>query len=307
VALAKLRVRRAAVVAATAAAALVGGGIGTARASSPATPDSGQLKPQSYETACSPVPDLSAEVKRCTYTFRYTGNIDTFVVPPTTEPVQITAVGAPGAGPKGFRSRGATVTASFTHLSGVPILITVGGDGRDDSFNGGGLGGGGGASDVRVGGHELENRVLVAGGGGGSGMQLVYDETLGTSRLVRVRGGDAGEPGLGAGGGAGTPAAGGVGGGNEYAPGQPGTFGRGGSGASGYGGGGGGYYGGGGGGGCAGGDENGPNPCLYGQPGSGGGGSSLLPPGATFVVNDDLTPMVKITVTQAGWWAKPTG
>jgi len=304
--MAKRRVRRAAVAAATAAAALAAGGIGTAGAAATATAEAG-MAPQSYETACSPLPGLSTELKRCTYTFRFTGNIDTFVVPPTTEPVEITAVGAPGAGPKGFQSRGATVRASFTQLGGVPILITVGGDGRDGGFNGGGLGGGGGASDVRVGGHELENRVIVAGGGGGSGMQLVYDEALGTSRLVRVRGGDAGEAGLGSGGGAASTTAGGVGGGNEYAPGQPGAYGRGGAGASGFGGGGGGYYGGGGGGGCAGGDEYGPNPCLYAQPGSGGGGSSLLPPGGTFVLNDDLTPMVKITVTQAGWWAKPGG
>lgn len=304
-ALAKVRVRRAAVVAATAATALVAGGVGTARATAPATPGVGQAKPQSYETVCSPLPDLSTNATRCTYTFRYTGNIDTFVVPPTTEPVKITAVGAPGAGAKGFQSRGATVTASFTQLSGVPILVVVGGDGRDGGFNGGGLGGGGGASDVRVGGHELQNRILVAGGGGGSGQQLIYDESLGTSRLVRVRGGDAGEPGLGAGGGAASTTAGGTGGGNEYAPGQSGDFGRGGAGASGFGGGGGGYYGGGGGGGCAGGDEYGPDPCLYGQPGSGGGGSSLLPPGGTFVLSDDLTPMVKITVTQYGWWAKP--
>jgi hypothetical protein len=304
VALAKRRGWRAAVVAATALAA---GGVGTARAKATTAAGPGHVEPQSYETACSPLPSLSTELKRCTYTFRYTGNIDTFVVPPTTEPVEITAVGAPGAGPKEFQSRGATVTASFDQLGGVPILITVGGDGRDDGFNGGGLGGGGGASDIRIGGPELENRVLVAGGGGGSGMQLVYDEAIGTSRLVRVRGGDAGEPGLGAGGGPGTATAGGVGGGNEYAPGQPGAFGRGGAGASGFGGGGGGYYGGGGGGGCAGGDENGPNPCLYAQPGSGGGGSSLLPPGGTFVLNDDFTSMVKITVTQAGWWAKRGG
>lgn len=304
-ALATVRARRVAVAAATAATALLAGSVGTAKATTTTTPAAGQVKPQSYETACSPLPDLSVQAVRCTYTFRYTGNIDTFVVPPTTEPVQITAVGAPGGGPKGFQSRGATVTASFTQLGGVPILVVVGGSGKDDGFNGGGLGGGGGASDVRIGGHELTNRVIVAGGGGGSGQKLVYDETLGTRRLVRVRGGDAGEPGLGAGGGAGSMTEGGTGGGNEYAPGQPGDYGRGGAGASGFGGGGGGYYGGGGGGGCAGGDEYGPSPCLYAQPGSGGGGSSLLPPGGTFVFNEDLTPMVKITVTQYGWWAKP--
>ncbi|MEW6477260.1 MAG: hypothetical protein AB1679_33825 [Actinomycetota bacterium] len=298
--------------AAVAAVAMVTGGIGPARATAPgpgpailAEGAEGGATPRSYETFCSAMPQLSAGAQRCTYTFRYTGGIDTFVVPPTTEPVEITAVGAPGAGPPGLRSRGATVTAPFTGLSGVPLLIVVGGDGRDDGYNGGGLGGGGGASDVRVGGAEFDHRIIVAGGGGGSGLQLVHDEALGTRRLVRVRGGDAGQPGLGSAGQPGSITAGGAGGGNEYAPGQAGAYGRGGAGASGYGGGGGGYYGGGGGGGCAGGDEYGPSPCLHAQPGSGGGGSSLLPPGGAFVVNDDPTPMVKITVTQYGWWAKP--
>jgi hypothetical protein len=285
------------------AAALVVSGVGPAKAK--AGPGTQQVQPKSYETFCSAVPKLSTGAQRCTYTFHYTGTIETFVVPPTTEPVVITAVGAPGAGPTGFRSRGATVTAPFTQLSGVPIFIVVGGDGRYDSYNGGGLGGGGGASDVRLGGPELEHRIIVAGGGGGSGLQLVRDEALGTSRLVRVRGGDAGEPGLGQAGQAGSTTAGGAGGGNEYAPGQPGSFGRGGAGASGYGGGGGGYYGGGGGGGCAGGDEYGPSPCLYAQPGSGGGGSSLLPPGGTFSPTENFEPVVKITVTHYGWWAKP--
>lgn len=305
-ALVKVRAGRAATMAmaaAAATAALMASGAGPAEAN-PAL-GAGPVKAQQVETFCSAMPQLGADAQRCTYTFNYTGNMDTFVVPPTTEPVEITAIGAPGAGPTGFRSRGATVTAAFANLGGTPLLITVGGDGRDDGYNGGGLGGGGGATDVRIGGPELEHRVIVAGGGGGSGLELVYDETLGSSRLVRVRGGDAGQPGLGLGGQPGSADKGGAGGGNEYAPGQPGALGRGGAGASGYGGGGGGFYGGGGGGGCAGGDEYGPNPCQYAQPGSGGGGSSLLPPGGSFVLNDDLTPMVKVTVTQYGWWAKP--
>lgn len=295
------RAGRAAAVVATAAVSLVVSGVAPTRAG--ALPEPDRLAPQSFEKECG-MPQLTTGIQTCTYTFHYTGNIEPFVVPPTPEPVKITAVGAPGAGPKGLRSRGATVTGLFTQLSGVPLLIVVGGDGRDDGFNGGGLGGGGGASDVRVGGHELENRVLVAGGGGGSGMQLVRDESLGTSRLVRIRGGDAGQPGLASGGGAGGATQGGAGGGNEYAPGGPGSFGRGGAGGSGYGGGGGGYYGGGGGGGCAGGDEYGPNPCLHAQPGSGGGGSSLLPPDGTFILTDDLVPKIRITVTHYGPWTK---
>ena len=295
------RVGRAALGMAAAAAAMVATSVAPARAGG--TPGADEIAPQSYEKECG-MPQLTTGAQTCTYTFHYTGNIETFVVPPTSDPVRITAVGAPGAGPRGFRSHGATVTGTFANLSGAALMIVVGGDGRDDSFNGGGLGGGGGASDVRLGGIEFENRILIAGGGGGSGLKLVRDEALGTSRLVRVRGGDAGQPGLGSGGQPGTAAEGGAGGGNEYAPGGPGSLGRGGSGASGYGGGGGGLYGGGGGGGCAGGDEHGPNPCLYAQPGSGAGGSSLLPPDGTFILNDDLVPKIRITVTHYGPWAK---
>jgi hypothetical protein len=252
-----------------------------------------------YKTSCA-TPDLDSGARTCSYRFEYTGNIDTFVVPPTTAPVQITVVGAPGAGKRGFKSRGATVTGSFPSLGGVPIFVTVGGDGGVDGFNGGGVGGGGGASDVRLGAPDLEHRIIVAGGGGGWGEQLVFDEDLGTQRLVLVKGGDAGQPGMGSGGQPGTGSDGGKGGGTEYGPGQPGSFGRGGSGGGGGGGGGGGLYGGGGGGGCAGTDGEGIALCLDSQPGSGGGGSSLVPAGGSFVLADDLNPSVTITVTQYG-------
>ena len=42
--------------------------------------------------------------------------------------------------------------------------------------------------------------------------------------------------------------------------------------------------------------------CLDSQPGSGGGGSSLLPATASFLPTEDPTPRVTITVTQYGWW-----
>jgi len=284
---------------AAAAAALVAGAVAPAQASAPAV--RGRMAPQEYKTNCE-MPDLAIGARTCTYTFPYNGTIETFVVPPTTEPVRITAVGAPGAGAPGLQSRGATVTGTFTSLSGVPIFITVGGDGKYDGYNGGGLGGGGGATDIRLGGADLENRIMVAGGGGGWGQQLIFDERLGDYRLIKIKGGDAGQPGLGSGGQPGTLTTGGAGGGTEYAPGRPGSFGRGGASAEGYGGGGGGYYGGGGGGGCSGSNAEGTALCANSQPGSGGGGSSLLPPGGSFLPTDDLTPRVTITVTQYGWW-----
>jgi Glycine rich protein len=286
-----------------AAAAVLAMGFGPGRAVA-AGPVDHRMAPDNYQAQCGS-PDLATGTRTCTYTFPYTGTIETFVVPPTTAPVEITAVGAPGSGDPGLRSRGATVTGTFGNLSGVPIFITVGGEGAYDGYNGGGPGGGGGASDVRVGAPDLEHRILVAGGGGGAGEQLVFDQQLGTTRLVAVPGGDAGQPGLGAGGQPGTRNAGGAGGGTDYAPGRPGSFGRGGAGADGLGGGGGGYYGGGGGGGCAGSDENGTALCVDAQPGSGGGGSSLLPPGATFMTTDDPTPRITVTVTQYGWWHMP--
>jgi hypothetical protein len=286
---------------AMAAAAVIATGAGPGRALAAST--GARNAPQAYEAKCG-APRLSTGARTCTYTFKYTGTVETFVVPPTTTPVQITAVGAPGAGDRGFRSHGATVTGSFSSLSGVPLFIAVGGEGFFDGYNGGGPGGGGGASDVRLGSPDLQHRIMVAGGGGGWGEQLIFDEALGANRLIPVKGGDAGEPGLGSGGQPGTTTDGGAGGGNDYGPGQPGALGRGGAGFDGAGGGGGGYYGGGGGGGCAGSDAKG-SLCLDSQPGSGGGGSSLLPPGASFVLTENLTPSVSITVTQYGFVKMP--
>ena len=284
---------------AAAAAALVAGGVAPAGAGG--TSEQGRAAPQEYQTECA-TPRIDTGARTCHYTFFYSHTIETFVVPPTTEPVRITAVGAPGAGAAGLQSQGATVTASFASLGGVPIFIIVGGDGKFDGFNGGGLGGGGGASDVRLGGPELEHRIMVAGGGGGWGQQLVYDDKVRDFRLIKIKGGDAGQPGLGSGGQPGTMTAGGSGGGTEYAPGRPGSFGRGGAAAEGYGGGGGGYYGGGGAGGCVGTNAEGTALCLDSQPGSGGGGSSFLPAAGTFLPTDDPTPRVTVTVSQYGWW-----
>jgi hypothetical protein len=264
-----------------------------------ATPASAEVARPSFSTECG-VTDVSLGARTCTYTFRYTQTIETFVVPPTTEPIRITAIGAPGNGDRGFRSRGATVTGSFSNVAGKPILVAVGGEGWFDGYNGGGVGGGGGASDVRFGGNDLGHRIMVAGGGGGMGETFGFDRSSGEFRFLRVKGGDAGEPGSGAGGAPGTVQAGGSGGGTDPDQGEPGRLGRGGKGGDGMSsGGGGGLYGGGGGGGCAG------TQCAYSSPGSGGGGSSLVPPGGTSAVSDDVEPKVVITVVRYGWWGAP--
>jgi len=249
-----------------------------------------------------------------TLTFNYTGNIQTWVVPPCVTSINVVAAGAKGGGNLG--GNGARITATLNVTPGQIINIYVGGMGscgnNSGGWNGGGTGwasnptnalynscGGGGASDIRIGGTALANRIIVAGGGGG--------KSGGSSPVC---GGAAnclnGLPGCntyGIGGGGGTQILGGTGG----APwagtppgGQAGTLSQGGNGgfwstASG-GGGGGGYYGGGGGGndGCCTGANGG---------GGGGGGSSLMPAGGACLaatntgngyVNITYTPIVLV-------------
>jgi gliding motility-associated-like protein len=238
-------------------------------------------------------------------TFNYTGNVQTWIVPPCVTTINVTVAGAKGGGTNG--GNGAVVQGSLAVTPGQVLNIYCGGMGTQGAasggWNGGGTGhnstgsatyrswGGGGASDIRIGGTALANRVVVAGGGGG--------RSGGSSPVCGGAGGGAvGTAGcstFGAGGGGGTQTAGGAGG-TPWAGtppgGSPGTLGVGGQGgywqtASG-GGGGGGRYGGGGGGndGCCTGANGG---------GGGGGGSSLLPPiagvflGATNAQNGYVT------------------
>ncbi len=124
-----------------------------------------------------------------TQTFSYTGGTQTWTVPTGVTFVEITANGASGgasldnigswqvfvkAGGLGGR-----VTTTLAVTPGQVLNIVVGGSGGSPvgGFNGGGggafnqenflAGGGGGATDIRIGGAGLADRVLVAGGGGG--------------------------------------------------------------------------------------------------------------------------------------------
>ncbi|GGD83830.1 hypothetical protein GCM10011514_54780 [Emticicia aquatilis] len=118
-------------------------------------------------------------------TFLYTGAVQTFTVPAGVTSINITAKGAKGADASigGTGGLGGTATGTLSVTPGQVLNIYVGGK---NGFNGGGTGGfngnttfggnsignapnGGGASDVRVGGTALNNRVIVAGGGGGGG------------------------------------------------------------------------------------------------------------------------------------------
>src|SRR5258705_14078 len=114
------------------------------------------------------LPDVSTGARTCSYTFAHSRTIETFVVPPTTGPVQITAVGAPGFGEDAARSRGARVTGSFSVLSGTPLFIAVGGDGFYDGYNGGAQGGGGGGAGGDGADHLWVDSQPGSGGGGSS-------------------------------------------------------------------------------------------------------------------------------------------
>jgi hypothetical protein len=223
---------------------------------------------------------FAAPAPATTETFNYTGAAQTWTVPAGVTEATFDlygAQGAQGAGPGGLGGR---ATATIPLRPGDSIQVNVGGgaQGALGGFNGGGNvlaafgdgGGGGGASDVRIGGTGLTDRVLVAGGGGGGGgcstpgqrgggggglvgEAAVYPQNLPPCFDQRLGGG-------------GSQSAGGT----ASNPATPGTFGVGGNGNrdafDGGGGGGGGWYGGGGG--------------LNG--GGGGGGSGHGPSGTTF-------------------------
>jgi gliding motility-associated-like protein len=241
-----------------------------------------------------------------TTTFNYTGAVQYYTVPPNVFCIDVDVRGAKGGGANG--GNGARITTTLTVTPGQVLEVYVGGQGTCGSnsggWNGGGTGhastngnsnynscGGGGASDIRVGGSGLANRVVVAGGGGGrsGGSGPV------AGGAANCPNGAAGGNTYGQGGGGGTQFAGGNGG----APwagtppgGSPGALGVGGQGgpwqtASG-GGGGGGYYGGGGG---------GNDGCCTGANGGGGGGGGSSFGGACTPATNSGNGIVTITVT----------
>ncbi len=211
---------------------------------------------------------IGSSVKaQTTQTFSYTGSVQTFTVPACVTSITVTASGAAGGtGPTygNLGGLGGRVVCVYSVAVGQVLNIYVGGQ---TGYNGGGPGAttygasGGGASDIRLGGTALANRVIVAGGGGGGGVNCFASSNPGGAG-----GGTTGASGwqcslqtsyVGTGG---TPTSGGT---SLGALGTSGSLGQGGTGnLSSYGGGGGGgYYGGGG-----------------GSYGGGGGGSSYTDP-----------------------------
>ncbi|MDC0195089.1 Ig-like domain-containing protein [Alphaproteobacteria bacterium] len=125
-----------------------------------------------------------------TQTFSYTGGQQTWTVPAGNSTVTIDLIGAAGGtggtawGISG--GKGGRVQTTLTVTAGSTLNIYIGGKGCDATlttasggYNGGGGTGassndnktpgcGGGASDIRIGGTALSDRVVVAGGGGGA-------------------------------------------------------------------------------------------------------------------------------------------
>ncbi|MEZ4920232.1 MAG: HYR domain-containing protein [Saprospiraceae bacterium] len=246
--------------------------------------------------------------------FNYTGSEQQFVVPSGVTEITIEVYGAQGAEPDDRLDNsdgglGGYVTGVLSVTPGETLYLYVGGEGDvngSGGYNGGGdggygqagsscsggdAGGGGGASDIRIGGNTLSDRIVVAGGGGGSGRDYCNGtcQPCGCGGAGGGAGGLLGEDGDAAyncgfgytgqgvnyGRGA-TQGMGGIGGpqdGGSTNTGTDGALGQGGDGSDGLydvagGGGGGGYYGGGGGGGAS----NGSGVAG----GGGGGGSSYL-------------------------------
>lgn len=216
---------------------------------------------------------LNAQV---TLTYTHTGAMQTFTVPQCVYSITVDARGSKGEDciynmttkPDDLGGNGGRVQCIYSVSPGQVLNIFVGGQ----PYNGGGNGtgsiapaDGGGASDIRIGGVALTNRVIVAGGGGGGGNNCSTNAepggmggglTGGTGWQCNSQSGAAGT--------GGSQTTGGTSSGiNPGSPGQLGLGGNGGGGGTAAGGGGGGYYGGGG--------------AAY---GGGGGGSSYTGPGA---------------------------
>ena len=108
-----------------------------------------------------------------TVTCGYTGEVQTWTVPQGVTSASFDVQGAQGGSGGGAGGSGGRAVDTLTVIPGAVVDVRVGGDGENGGFNGGGSGGasvGGGASDIRIGGSALSDRVLVAGGGGGGGL-----------------------------------------------------------------------------------------------------------------------------------------
>ena len=197
-------------------------------------------------------------------TFEYTSGVQNFIVPyDGTYKLEVWGAQGGNSG-NATGGLGGYVVGEIDLLAETELNIHVGGSGNSEGagapsfiqggYNGGGRGyrnnsygsaSGGGASDIRLNGHTLNDRIIVAGGGGGA--QTYGNSSGGQGGALIGENASSGSAGIG-----GTQTAGGnaVSGGGGTS--SPGTLGEGGDapssggtfGFTGGGGGGGGYYGG---------------------------------------------------------------
>ncbi|WP_070137958.1 glycine-rich protein [Crocinitomix algicola] len=125
---------------------------------------------------------LSVNANAQETTFEFTGDVQSYTVPPGVETIQIEAWGAAGgtgtyAGITPLPGKGGYSIGKLDVTPGQVLEVYVGGEGAATGlggYNGGGQAGtdygasGGGASDVRISPYGLTERVIVAGGGGGA-------------------------------------------------------------------------------------------------------------------------------------------
>jgi hypothetical protein len=120
-----------------------------------------------------------------TVTFNYNGAIQSWTVPFNVHSLHVVVKGAEGGNGQsaGTPGKGGIVVCDLAVTMGTLVYLLVGGKGstgggsnsnadRNGGWNGGGAGwgagsGGGGASDIRIGGTDVGDRKVVAGGGGG--------------------------------------------------------------------------------------------------------------------------------------------
>ena len=142
------------------------------------TDENGCSKTSSVEIGVTPV--ISGSV-----TFNYTGAPQTFTFPDCITEVRVEVYGAQGQDGEAQTSNGiygkGGLGAKATGI--IPLDLNLGNTlniyvGGQEGYNGGGLapsgdnntgGNGGDGSDIRYGGINLSNRIIVAGGGGGGG------------------------------------------------------------------------------------------------------------------------------------------
>jgi hypothetical protein len=196
--------------------------------------------------------------------FSYTGGVQSYTASATGTFTLYVWGAQGGSGYSTTGGKGGYATGEITLTAGQTINIYVGGQGSKASgvasgggYNGGGNGGidtqvsqngggGGGATDIRIGGTALSDRVIVAGGGAGGGRNGTtgvgggnfgtssadYNSGKGGTGGSQVSGGTAyitsrgatnGSLGLGGAGSTGVNAAGGGGGGGGYYGGGGGT------------------------------------------------------------------------------------